>query len=79
MNRDELLAAMAAEAEAVAAHADRLDALGLESAREARDLAARWQRLVQELKSTPGRPSYSGRVAPSVADRANGGQRADRV
>jgi hypothetical protein len=70
LNRDELLAAMAAEAEAVAAHADRLDALGLESAREARDLAARWQRLVQELRPTPGRPSAnSGRVAPSVARR----------
>ena len=70
MNRDELLAAMPAEAEAVAAHADRLDALGLESAREARDLAVRWQRLVQELRPTPGRPSAnSGRVATSVARR----------
>ena len=61
-------------------HADRLDALGLESAREARDLAARWQRLVQELRPTPGRPSAnSGGVAPSVAHRANGRcQRADR-
>jgi hypothetical protein len=68
LNRDELLAAMAAEAEAVAAHADRLDALGLESAREARDLAARWQRLVQELRPTPGRPSANSE-ARSVARR----------
>jgi hypothetical protein len=57
LTRDELLAAMAAEAEAVAAHADRLDALGLDAACEARELAARWSRLVKELTPATGRPS----------------------
>jgi hypothetical protein len=40
---------MAAEAEALAEHADRLDALGLDAAHEARELSARWNRLLQEL------------------------------
>jgi hypothetical protein len=50
---------MAAEAEELAAHADRLDALGLDAARQARELSARWNGLVQEL--TPARPSRDGR------------------
>jgi hypothetical protein len=71
LTRDELLAAMAAEAEAVASHADRLEALGLDAARDARDLAARWNRLVQELTPTPGRPSVNGgRAAGRAAGRA---------